>query len=64
MHIQLTDSLSLSDSRLHDLFERALSELSIATHTGEGSLYDLVSELLQQARRSDLPSAAQDEKRL
>lgn len=65
IHIQQTDALSMSDAQLRDLFDRALGQLSVATHSGEGLLYDLVTEVLEQARRTELkPSAASDEKRV
>ena len=65
IHIQQVDALSMSDAQLQDLLERALSRLSIATHSGEGVLYDLVTETLEHARRSEFESsAAHREKRI
>jgi hypothetical protein len=63
IHIQQVDVLSLSDSQLHDLIESMISQLPIATHSGEGALCDLVSEAFEHARRSAPPSnSTRDEK--
>jgi hypothetical protein len=58
MHIQQTDALSVSDMQLHDLIERTISRLPIATHNGAGKLFDLVTDVLEQARRADRQSSA------
>lgn len=58
IHIQQTDALSMSDAQLHDLCDHALGRLSVATHSGEGLLENLVTEVLEQARRSEFKSSA------
>ena len=57
VHIQQTDALSISDMQLHDLIERTISQLPIATHNGEGRLFDLVTEVLEQVRHADRQSS-------
>jgi hypothetical protein len=65
IQIQQVDALSMSDAQFQELLDRALSRLSIATHSGEGSLHDLVAAMLDHARRSEFESsAAHPEKRV
>jgi hypothetical protein len=58
MHIQQTDALAIPDKQLHDLIDRTISQLPIATLDGAGRLFNLITEVLEHARHADRQSSA------